>query len=237
MTVPNDTDVRIPLSGLRGKIARRMLESVTTKPHVTLHTEVDATVLLQFHKRWAEQIREEAGERLTLTGILVKAAALALRRYPRLNGRIEDGQVHLYSVINVGVAVALDEGLLVPVVRDADVKPLPRIAAELTRLVGQAQAGKLKPPDLLDGTFTVSNLGPFGITHFTPIINPPEIAILGVGRITPAPRLRGNVWQEVPMLNLDLSFDHAAVDGAQAARFLQRLTEVFGDPEQVVSPR
>lgn len=225
----------IPLSGLRGIIARRMLQSVTTKPHVTLDTEVEAAALLACQQRWTPGVQAQAGQKLTLTGLLVKLAALALRRYPRINGRVEADQVHLYPVVNVGVAVALGEGLVVPVIRDADRKPLHGIASELAVLVERARAGKLKPPDMMDATFTVSNLGTFGVTHFTPIINPPEIAVLGVGRITRVARRRAGDWIEVPQLNLSLSFDHAAIDGAQAAQYLQVLAAVLADPEELLA--
>ncbi|MBI4538635.1 MAG: 2-oxo acid dehydrogenase subunit E2 [Gemmatimonadetes bacterium] len=225
----------IPFAGLRGKIAQRMLHSTITKPHVTLHTEVDATALRTSRDHWTAQVQRENGGRLTLTALLVKLVAAALRRHPRVNGRVEAEGVRLYPMVNVGVAVALDEGLVVPVVRNADRKDIPTIAVELAALVAKARAGQLKPPDLLDATFTISNLGSFGVTHFTPIINPPEIAILGVGRITAVPRCGENGWVEAPILNLDLSFDHGAVDGAQAARFLQVLTAILSDPEAALA--
>ncbi|MBI2964280.1 MAG: 2-oxo acid dehydrogenase subunit E2 [Deltaproteobacteria bacterium] len=221
----------IPLTGLRAKIGQRMLYSVTHKPHVTLHAELDATALLDWQRRRAPQVLAETGHKLTLTALLVQLVGVALRRYPRINGRVENDRVQLHRMVNVGVAVALDEGLAVPVVRDAERKSLAEIAAELGLRVAEARAGKLKPRDVLDATFTVSNLGPYGVTHFTPIVNPPEIAILGVGCVTPRPRRSGDRWIEVPMLNLDLSFDHAAIDGAQAARFLQVLSLLFRNPE------
>jgi pyruvate dehydrogenase E2 component (dihydrolipoamide acetyltransferase) len=231
----SDTLEAIPLTGLRAKIGQRMLHSVTHKPHVTLHAELDAAALLDWQRRRAPRILAETGHKLTLTALLVQLVGRALRRYPRINARLEKDRVQLHEMVNVGVAVALEEGLAVPVVRDADRKSLAEIAAELALRVAEARAGKLKPRDVLDATFTVSNLGPYGITHFTPIINPPEIAILGVGCVTPVARRRGEQWVEIPMLNLDLSFDHAAIDGVQAARFLQVLATMLGNPEPVLT--
>lgn len=220
----------VPGTGVRGTIGRRMLESVTTKPHVTLFATASLGPLQAALEQMRPAVEEAAGVRLTLTGLLIKLVGLALQRYPRINGRVEGGEIRLYRMINVGVAVALDEGLIVPVLKQVDAKPLPQLAREMEELVQRARAGKLKPPDLMDGTFTVSNLGGHGVTQFTPVINPPEIAVLGVGR----PVLELTTGGPAAALPLSLSFDHAAIDGAQAARFLQVLTDLIKAPGAVL---
>jgi len=218
----------IPLSGKRGVIARRMLESLHGMAQLTLNTDVNVTALVKHRETLKHQFD------LTYTDLVVKAAALALRKHPRLNANVAGQEIHLLADIHVGVAVALDDGLIVPVVRNADRKPLPTIAAENRELAERARAGKLGPADVTGGTFTVTNLGAFGIDSFTPIINPPEAAILGVGRIVEriARRDADLVWQQ--MMTLSLTFDHRVVDGAPAAAFLQTLREVLERPENLI---
>ena len=173
----NGREQIIPLSGKRGVIARRMLESLHGMAQLTLNTDANVTALVKFRETLKNQFD------LTYTDLLVKAAAMALRKHPRLNANVTGQEIHLLADIHVGVAVSLDDGLIVPVVRNADRKPLQTIAAENRELAERARAGKLGPADVTGGTFTVTNLGAFGIDSFTPIINPPEAAILGVGRI------------------------------------------------------
>lgn len=173
--------------------------------------------------RRGERLVAELGPdaRITVTAALLHVVSRALREYPRLNGRTEDGEIRLYRVVNLGVAVALDDGLVVPVIHHADGKSAAELAAELAETSARARACKLRSADLADGTFTVSNLGAHGVESFTPIINPPQLAILGVGAIRQELQCVDGVLGSVPQLHLSLSFDHAAVDGAQAARFLQ----------------
>jgi pyruvate dehydrogenase E2 component (dihydrolipoamide acetyltransferase) len=218
----------IPLTGKRGVIARRMLESLQGMAQLTLSSDANVTALVKQRELLKNQFD------LTYTDLLVKAAALALRKHPRLNARIAGQEIHLLPDVHIGVAVALDDGLIVPVVRNADRKGLKTIAEENRELAERARSGKLGPAEVSGGTFTVTNLGTFGIDSFTPIINPPEAAILGVGRIVEriARRDADLVWQQ--MMTLSLTFDHRVVDGAPAAAFLQTLRELLERPEALL---
>jgi len=215
----------IPLTGKRGVIARRMTESLQSSAQLTLTTEANVTVLVRQRKAPNEQ------PDLTYNELLIKASALALRKHPRLNSTVVGQEIHVLAEIHVGLAVALDDGLVVPVVRNADQKPLAVIASEVRELIERARAGKLMMAEITGGTFTVTNLGGFGITSFTPIINPPEAAILGVGCIVDRLVRRDSdmVWQQ--MMGLSLTVDHRVVDGAPAAAFLKTLCELLERPE------
>jgi len=215
----------IPLTGKRGVIARRMTESLQSSAQLTLTTEANVTLLVR--QREAPNGQPD----LTYNELLVKASALALRKHPRLNSTVVGQEIHVLPEIHVGLAVALDDGLVVPVVRNADQKPLAVIASEVRELIERARAGKLMMAEITGGTFTVTNLGGFGITSFTPIINPPEAAILGVGCIVDRLVRRDSdmVWQQ--MMGLSLTVDHRVVDGAPAAAFLKTLCELLERPE------
>src|SRR6266851_7165175 len=215
----------IPLTGKRGVIARRMTESLQSSAQLTLTSVANVTVLVRQRKA-----PNEAPD-LTYNELLIKASALALRKHPRLNSTVVGQEIHVLPEIHVGLAVALDDGLVVPVVRNADQKPLAVIASEVRELIERARAGKLMMAEITGGTFTVTNLGGFGITSFTPIINPPEAAILGVGCIVHRLVRRDSdmVWQQ--MMGLSLTVDHRVVDGAPAAAFLKTLCELLERPE------
>jgi pyruvate dehydrogenase E2 component (dihydrolipoamide acetyltransferase) len=213
-----------PLTGMRGAIARRMHQSLQTSAQVTLITEVDVSALVQLREELKQQFA------LTYTDLVVKAVAQALKEHPRVNAWIEGEQIRLVQAIHIGVAVALDEGLIVPVVRDADRKSLREIAQETQRLALRAREGTLSRDEVMGSTFSVTNLGMYGIDAFTPIINPPESAILAVGRINEklvrVPQ--GAEWRHV--MTLSLTFDHRAVDGAPAAAFLQTIGKHLENP-------
>jgi pyruvate dehydrogenase E2 component (dihydrolipoamide acetyltransferase) len=215
--------------GMRGAIARRMHQSLQTSAQVTLNTEVDVSALVQLREELKQQFA------LTYTDLVVKAVARALKEHPRLNAWIEGEQIQLVQAIHVGVAVALDDGLIVPVVRDADRKSLREIAQETQRLALLAREGTLSREEVMGSTFSVTNLGMYGINAFTPIINPPESAILGVGRINEklvrVPR--GAEWRHV--MTLSLTFDHRAVDGAPAAAFLQTIGKHLENPAELTT--
>jgi pyruvate dehydrogenase E2 component (dihydrolipoamide acetyltransferase) len=224
---PSTVEQVLPLTGMRGAIARRMHQSVQTSAQVTLTTEIDVSSLVQLR----EELRQQFA--LTYTDLVVKAAARALKEHPRLNAWIEGEHIRLAQAVHIGVAVALDDGLIVPVVRDADRKSLREIALEAQRLAMRARAGTLERGEVTGSSFSVTNLGMYGIDAFTPIINPPEIAILGVGRITEKlVRIqRGAEWRHVMMLSL--TFDHRAVDGAPAAAFLQSIGKELEHPAEM----
>ncbi len=218
----------IPLTGMRGAIARRMHQSLQSMAQVTLTTEADVTDLQQLR----ETLKQDFD--LTYTDMMVKAVALSLKEYPRLNAHVEGETIRLAPHIHIGVAVALEDGLIVPVVRHADRKPLREIARETSRLARQAREGGLTPEEVTGSTFTVTNLGMYGVDVFTPIINPPEVAILGVGRLVEkaARGPQGVEWRQ--MLTLSLTFDHRAVDGAPAAAFLQAVRKHLEEPAALV---
>ncbi len=207
-------------------MAERMTTSWTTAPHFYLVREVNVTRLAS----WLEQARKQTGAHLTYTDLLIKLVAAAIARHPRVNASWKDGTIVQSSEINVGLAVAIDDGLVVPVIHRADTLPLAELAARRADVVGRAQAGKLRPVDIQGGGFTISNLGMFGVDAFSAIVNPPQAAILAVGRI--ADRVVALNGQPVvqPTLVLTLSCDHRALDGARAAQFLGTLADLVEEP-------
>ena len=219
-----DADQVEPMSGMRRAIARNMHASVHGMAQLTLFTELDATELVRLRERLQREFP------LTYTDLIVHATARALRRHPRVNVSLDGELVRVHSGIHIGLAVALDDGLIVPVLRNADRKALPDLAAEARGLADRARQGQLTPEDVSGSTFTVTTLGRFGIDGFTPIINPPEAAILGVGRIIEKPAAYRGAIALRHMLTLSLTHDHRLVDGAAAAAFLQTLVEMLEMP-------
>jgi pyruvate dehydrogenase E2 component (dihydrolipoamide acetyltransferase) len=207
-------------------MAERMTASWTTAPHFYLVREVNVSRLVT----WRERASKQTGVRLTYTDLLVKLVAAALVQHPRVNVSWKDGAIVQHGDVNVGLAVALDDGLVVPVLHRADTLSLAEIARQREDLVARAQGGKLRPADIQGGTFTISNLGMFGVDAFDAIVNPPQAAILAVGRI--ADRVVALNGQAVvqPMMVLTLSCDHRALDGARGAQFLGALAELVEEP-------
>jgi pyruvate dehydrogenase E2 component (dihydrolipoamide acetyltransferase) len=224
---------RIPLKGVRSIIADRMGTSVHTTARVTLLMEVDATELVALRERLKARLAEEWGFAPGYNDLIAKIVAVSLRKFPYVNARLAADAIEVLAHVNLGMAVDTDRGLLVPVIRDADQKSVRQFGAEFREMVSRARAGKSLPDDLAGGAFTITNLGMYDIEGFTPIINLPEAAILGVGRIIPkwvyreespdAPVLRR-------MMTLSLVFDHRVVDGAPAARFLQHIKRLIEEP-------
>ncbi|HSQ55551.1 MAG TPA: dihydrolipoamide acetyltransferase family protein [Gemmata sp.] len=218
----------IPITPLRRTIATRMVESRQTTAPVTLLSQVDATSIVAARERLK---RSGNGELIpSYTDILVKLAAFALQKHPELAARWTDAALVLPQRIDIGIAVDTDAGLLVPVIRDVPALGMTELAARSRDLIARARAGKLVAGDLQGGCFTITNLGSFGIDAFTPIINPPESAVLGVGRIARQPVMDGDRVVGRDMVWLSLTFDHRVVDGAPAARFLQTLSKLIANP-------
>lgn len=218
------------LTGLRGIIAERMSKSAQTTARVTLTTEVDATETVRVREMLKEQLGQQLGFSISYTDILVAVVAQALCEYTYLNVRLTDAGIEPLTHVNVGVAVDTERGLLVTVIRDADDKTITEIASTLRTLVARAREGKSTPDDLTGGSFTITNLGVYDIDAFTPIINLPECAILGIGRVQEKPAVHEGQVCVRQMMVLSLSFDHRLVDGAPAARFLQRIKELVEEP-------
>jgi pyruvate dehydrogenase E2 component (dihydrolipoamide acetyltransferase) len=222
----------IPLQGMRRTIAERMTQSYQTTPHINFTVRVDMSRFEETRDRLNTKVEATNQSKVSLTALLVKVVAWALKLHPLLNSTLKDDGIHLLPDVNLGIAVALLDGLIVPVVHRADKKSIKEVANEVNELVTRARHGQLTPTDVASGTFTISNLGPFGIEHFTAIINPHQAAILAIG----------TVQQEVavdekdqivlrPMMRMTLSVDHRIVDGAVAAHFLNDLREAMESPD------
>jgi len=220
----------IPLKGIRRIIAKRMTESFQNVPHFYLSLEIDMTSCLVLHEQLREEMERRTQLRLTLTDLLVKTTASALRDHPIINSRIEGDQIHLIEEINIGVAIALEDGLIVPVIHHADQKSLTEITSTLRDLTHKAKEGKLSLEEVGGGTFTLSNMGMLGIDKFNAIINPPECSILGVGRTVEKPVFHGGEIKVRPMAWFSLSSDHRIVDGATAALFLNQIKKLVENP-------
>ena len=216
----------IELSRAEQVAAERLTASYQQIPHIHISMDVSAVWLQQF--RTGYQLE---GKKISFNDLIVKATARTLSEFPRVNSLEEGGHFRYVSQINVGVAVAAEQGLVVPVIRDAAEKTIEEIALEGTRLIDAARRGQLRPDDMMDGTFTISNLGMFGVSRFTAIINPPQVAILAVGAIENRVVASGaDAFAVRPQFTLTLAADHRVVDGALAARFLARLKEVLETP-------
>jgi pyruvate dehydrogenase E2 component (dihydrolipoamide acetyltransferase) len=213
-----------PMSSMRRVIAGRMTASLRESAQLTMMSEVDVTDLARM--RIAR--RRETGA--SYVDLLVRACAAALRAHPHLNASVHGDEIRTYRRVNVGIAVAVDDGLIVPVLTDVASRSLEDIAACSRDLIERARAGRLEPAELAGATFTVTNLGGYGVDAFTPILNPPQVAILGVGRISerPARQAEGLDWRK--LVTLSLTVDHRAVDGAPGAQFLQTLAATLMQP-------
>ena len=234
---PLPETAEFPLTGVRAVIARRMAESHRTTAPVTLTTEADATGLVHVRERLKESLAEALGFNLGYNDLLIKLAARALKEFPYMNARLEGSPeegagavIRHLAQVNVALAVDTERGLLVPVVREADRKGLVEIARELRGLVERARAAHALPDELAGSTFTITNLGVYEVDAFTPIINLPETAILGVGRIKARPAVVDGELCVRQTMWLSLTFDHRLVDGAPAARFLQRIKQLVEEP-------
>jgi pyruvate/2-oxoglutarate dehydrogenase complex dihydrolipoamide acyltransferase (E2) component len=212
---PGDAGLtRVPITGMRGAVAREMT-SAWQHPRVAVGVEVEMTAALA-----ALDAQRTDGARLSPTLAVIRAAALSLVEHPRLNALVSKEAVDVATSVNIGLAVSLEEGVIVPVIRDADRKSMAELAAETAELARVARAGELPGTALRDGTFTVSTLGASGIDWFTPVLNSPQAAILGVGRVAERPVVRDQAVIVAPTVVLTLVFDHRAVDGHPAALFL-----------------
>ena len=220
----------IPLVGMRRTIADRLSQSYKSALHATMMIEVDMTEASNFRKDLLVKVKEETGVSMTYTSIIVKAATLALKEHKMVNSTLEDQEIKILKNVNVGVAVDIEEGLIVPVIHDADRKSLSEITAHLAKLTEKARNRTLSLEEVSAGTFTITNLGMLGVHTFIPIINPPQAAILAVGTIEDKPVVVNGKIEARPRLNLTLVYDHRIINGAGAARFLQTMKQTLEKP-------
>ena len=224
----------IPLTGMRKTVARRLVESMQSAPHFYLTIQVDADALLELRAELNRRLADE-GTKLSVNDLLVKACAVTLRAHPDINASWGGDKLLRHRRVHVGIAVAVEGGLIVPVVRDTDQKSVSQISREAKALIERARAGKLRPEEFTGGTFTVSNLGMFGIDQFTAVINPPEAAILAVGTTTAEPVVLDGQLATRQRMKLTMSIDHRVVDGATGAQFLAGLKAVLEEPLRILA--
>ncbi|MBN8613819.1 MAG: pyruvate dehydrogenase complex dihydrolipoamide acetyltransferase [Deltaproteobacteria bacterium] len=225
--------VRQPVSQMRKVIARRLTESKQTVPHFYLTIDVDAQPLLDARAVINTQL-EESGVKISVNDLIVKACAIALRRVPECNASFMGTELLFHQVVDISVAVAVPDGLLTPVVRDADKKGVAAISAEIKELAGRAKNKKLKPEEMQNGTFSISNLGMFGIENFSAVINPPEGAILAVGTVRDEPIVKDGAIVAGKRMRMTLSCDHRVVDGAVGAKYLAALKKILEAPISMI---
>ena len=223
------------MTTIRKITAKNVSEAWQTIPHVTQFDEADITNLEKFRKQQMEKV-EKAGGKLTVTAILLKIVGFALQKFPRFNSSLdaENNEIVTKHYYNVGIAADTPQGLLVPVVRDVNSKSLKELSVELTELAQKARDKKLSTEEMQGGNFTISNLGGIGGTYFTPIVLPPQVAILGVSRANYKPVYKGDELEKRLIIPLSLSYDHRVIDGADGARFLRWICDVIEDPYAIL---
>lgn len=225
--IPKDTVV--PLAGVRKVTAKRMRESLSEMAQTNTRMDVDMTNMMSFRKQMNVRLEKE-GIKVSFLDLLVAVCAKALIEHPQANVSLQSDGIHYKNYANIGIAVDSEKGLVVPVIKDADVLSIPEISKASKAMVDKARKGALKPDDMRGGTFTISNLGMFEVDSFTAIVNPPETCILAVGRIADRPVVENGQIVIRPMMNLCLSYDHRVIDGAPSARFLQTVKHYIENP-------
>jgi len=221
-------DERVAVNKLRAIIGKRMVESKTQLPHFYLTSGYDAKPLMKLREKVNQQLPE--GQKLSVNDFIIKAAALTLRQYPNINASLDGKEFVRHGHINVGVATALDSGLMTIVCKDADQKPILVISKEIKEMAARARQGKVRPEDIEGSTFSISNLGMFDVEHFIAIINPPEAGILAVGSVKETPVVVDGKIKVGLRMKVTISADHRVTDGAEAARFMQTLSEFLVNP-------
>ncbi len=231
----SETTSIIPMKGMRGTIAARMLQSLTEMAQLTHGFEVSMDAVVQLRADMKDQYVALGVAVPSLNDFVVRAAALALRQHPILNATIIDKEIHLLGRINMGLAVAVPGGLMVPVIQDADQLSLPELARATRDVAERCRTGSISLDDLEGATFAVTSLGTYGVDFFTPVINPGNVGILGVGRLRDSGKWEGETFVRTQVLTLSLTFDHRAVDGAPAAEYLQTISQLLARPLVLVS--
>ncbi|HGA0701036.1 TPA: dihydrolipoamide acetyltransferase family protein [Bacillus cereus] len=220
----------IPVTGMRKAIANRMHASLKNSAQLTLTMKVDVTDLVALHKEIAKIVQKRYDNKLTITDFVSRAAVLALGEHKEMNSAYIDDAIHQFEHVHLGMAVALEKGLIVPAIRFANNLSLVELSKEIKNVAQKARAGSLSSDDMHGTTFTISNLGSFGIEYFTPVLNTPETGILGIGAIEHVPVYKGKKLKKGSMLPLSLTFDHRVLDGAPAAAFLRTIKHYLEEP-------
>lgn len=223
-------EVVIPLDGMRRTIAKRMTESWQTTPHFMLTVEADVSEMVSLRGQWLPLIEKMTGERITYTDFLIKIVAMTLKKHPGVNASWTDKGIRMNQHVNIGMAVAVKNGLIVPVIKDAGGKSLSEITAMRADISRRASEGKIMPDEMTGGSVTITNLGMFGIDHFIAVINPPESSILSVGRMMDKVLVVEGEIKIRPTMTFVLSVDHRVVDGATGSRFLRDIKEMIENP-------
>ncbi len=229
-----ETVEQLPVTGMRKMIASRMMVSLQESAQLTITARADVTDLIALQKKMNEVTQKEHDTKLTITDLIARATVLALQRHKQVNSAYIDDRIHRYGHVHLGIAVALDQGLVVPVVRQAESASLVGLSRRIKELAGLAREGKLGMEEMQGSTFSITNLGAYGIDFFTPVLNPPEAGILGVGAIQETPVFIGEEVQRRSMLPLSLTFDHRVLDGAPAAEFLHTLRKYLEEPYRML---
>ncbi|MBU7315758.1 dihydrolipoamide acetyltransferase family protein [Paenibacillus oleatilyticus] len=225
---------QIPVTGIRKVIAARMHDSLQQSAQLTLTLRADVTDLLALQRQMSETAQRQHEVKLTVTDFISRAVVLSLKRHKQMNSAYIDDRIHVFDHVHLGIAVALDKGLVVPVIRHADRYSVLDLSRQIKALAQQARNGQLGSDALQGSTFTITNLGAYGIDYFTPILNTPEAGILGVGSVAEMPVYKGDSLQRRSLLPLSLTFDHRVLDGAPAAEFLSAVKDALEDPYRLV---
>ncbi len=223
----------VPLTQMRKTIARRLVESIGPVPHFFLTVDVDMTRALEARKRINAMLEAE-GRKISINDLIIRATAAALRRHPDCNAHWMGDSVRRFNRVHIGVAVAIDDGLITPIIRDAHMKGMADIGAEIRELAGRARQKKLMPDEYTGATFSISNLGMLGIHEFTAVINPPEAGILAVGGVEDTAVVVDGEIQVRPRMRMTMSCDHRVIDGALGARFLATLRGMLEEPATIL---
>ncbi|WP_242143114.1 MULTISPECIES: dihydrolipoamide acetyltransferase family protein [unclassified Bacillus cereus group] len=234
ISIKQEQAKRIPVTGMRKTIANRMHASLQNSAQLTLTMKVDVTDLVALHKTMAESIQRRYDHKLTITDFVSRAVILALEEHQDMNSAYMDEAIHQFEHIHLGMAVALDNGLVVPAIHFANNLSLVQLSKEIKIVAKKAKEGRLSSDEMRGTTFTISNLGAYGIEYFTPVLNMPETGILGVGAIEHVPVYRGEELQKGSILPLSLTFDHRVLDGAPAATFLRTIKQYLEEPVTIL---
>ncbi|MBA2876071.1 dihydrolipoamide acetyltransferase family protein [Thermaerobacillus caldiproteolyticus] len=231
----NHTGVTVkPITGIRKVIATRMFTSLQQTAQLSIHMRADVTELLEIQKKVRADFLDEHGVKLTITDFIARATILALLAHKQMNSIYQDEHIHTYDSVHLGIAVALENGLIVPVISHAEKLSVKEISAKIKNLSLRAKEGNLESEEMKGSTFTITSLGAYGVEFFTPVLNPPEVGILGVGTVTDTPVFVGDVVQRRSLLPLSLTFDHRVIDGVPASKFLSTIKDYLEKPYKML---